>query len=133
MTTDISTEATEALNDLRSELVTALEGVAGLKVTADPQQVNPPCCLVGVPEIERIATLRGDEWMVDVTIPVTLIAPPPASSGSIGWLLSNLLPVMRRVGARDASPLFTDEYGNTTLPTYPLTVRKQLRIQEAGS
>jgi len=134
MTTDISLEADEALGSLRVDLIAKIEaGTTGLKVTADPGQINPPCCLVGVPSIEQLARLAGTRWAVEVIIPVTLFAPPPASPSSISWLLRYLLPVMRIVGATEAAPSFFDNLGNPTIPSYPLSVRKRLSILEDGS
>lgn len=133
MTTDISTEATEALNDLRDELAKALEEIPGLRVTTDPRQVNPPCCLIGLPTVERIANLGVGRWTVDVTIPVVLIAKPPGDQPAISWLLRFILPVMRKLNAVEAEPVSSLDFGSNPLPTYPLAVRRRLKIQEDGS
>lgn len=128
---DISTEATEALNDLRTEIADALRTIPGLSVIEDPSRIKTPCCLVGLPRVTRVRTMTSTV-IVDAVLPVTLMAPLPADAASAKWLLSMLIPVMRIIRADDATPAVDAETGET-LPAYPLTISKSLKIEENGS
>lgn len=65
---------------VRAALVAALEA-AGLRATADPRSINPPCCLVGLAEGARITGCAYEG-----TIPVTVISAGAGHADAAGWL-----------------------------------------------
>lgn len=104
--------------EARLELAARLEAT-GLRVVLDPRAVQPPCVVVGMPSP---LTARALDWCnVTTTIPVTLVAVPPASGAALEWLLDNVVPVMVAVGSLTAQE-GTYPFGDGELPAYVAAV-----------
>lgn len=91
----------------------------GVQVVDDPRNIVPPCVLVGMP---RRLTRQG-ACLVNATLPVTVIAPPPGNLDAATWLLDTTEQLMATLSAETAETGTTSAPSSQTrLPTYTLEV-----------
>lgn len=68
------------VGELRAGIVDTLTG-AGIRATADPRNVNPPCVVVGMAEGARVTGCAYEG-----TIPVSVVAPGAGHADAADWL-----------------------------------------------
>lgn len=91
---------------------------AGIPVTTDPQELNPPCVLV-VPTVAAWPMLAGHDRVGRLTLAVYLLAPPPGDRDAIGYMLRHASTVAAAIGVKEMS---ATTYGGAQLPGYAATI-----------
>lgn len=96
---------------------------AGVRATADPRNVNPPCLLV-TPD----TTLRRTSHLIEVALTLQLVAPGPANLDAL-WALDDLVDVLTPALDQVGRPWTTGTVTSTPHPasgdpllTYELSV-----------
>lgn len=88
--------------------------LVGLPATVDPRNVQAPCVLIGGPDFDRLSV---DGCAAALTVPVTLLAPPPDNADAQAILNAHAVQVALAVGASSATR-GTYTIGGTDLPCY---------------
>ena len=123
--------STQAPDQLVAGVITALDDLvgaiqaAGVRCTRNPEEVSPPCGLVGAPTFVG-GTLAG----ITATVPVYFIAPDAGQRG-VDAMLEMLALALPTLGTRDAAPtLWVSPLNPDGLPAYAVSVT--LTIEERG-
>ena len=112
----------------RDQVTARLRGELGevVRVADDPRAVNPPCVLVGFPSTVAVA----GPCTYAVTMPVYVVAPPPGHGANTGWLLAQVVVVLRVLrgdGAGAAVATFLDVGdGAAPAPAYQIDLATQV-------
>lgn len=106
------------LGDARAVLAGKV-AAAGLRVSVDPREVNPPCVLIGTPtSITRVGGCALEE-----VVPVFAVAPPPGNADAVDWLLDTVETLFGVLtDATDAVPTVIT-VGVLEAPAYELETR----------
>lgn len=92
---------------------------AGVTVVNDPRNVQPPAVLVDLPTIE---SLSGE--VVQLTIPVVAIAPPPGNLDSVNKLIDLMDTVLSAFETASVTTTTADpgiyQLGQLELPSYSI-------------
>jgi hypothetical protein len=104
--------------DSVADYVAVLEA-ANIVVTTDPRNVRPPCTFVDSPTIRSLSS-----EIVELVIPVVLLAPPPGNADAMAALLALVDDVMD--ASTPASTITGDpglySIGGQDMPAYTLRV-----------
>lgn len=103
------------------EVVSELNG-AGLRVVADPRNIQPPCVIVEAPSISRGPSTH----VLELEFPIAVVAPPPGNRDSALWMLSIADEIAGIYPIRDGAP-GSYTIGTTELPAYLLTITITIR------
>lgn len=109
------------LLDAWEYVVDQLEAV-GIRAVTDPRNVTPPCVLVEPPVITAVQSGH----LVQLEIPISVIAPPPGNRDAIMGMLRTVDLIIEAVTVTTGSP-GTYIAGNTELPSYNLNTTIQIR------
>lgn len=94
----------------------------GIRAVTDPRNVTPPCVLVEPPIITAVQSAN----LVQLEIPVSVIAPPPGNRDAIIGMLALVDDIIGVLNVTSGSP-GTYVAGNTELPAYNLNLNIQIR------
>jgi hypothetical protein len=111
-------------DDVREEIKATLETAGLTKVTLDPRG-QPPMILVDAPSLVETEH-AGATWTV--TVPVRIIHPPPGDATALGWMLTQLEPVMLALGAASARSGTYALDNNKDQPAFTVTVDRQVIV-----
>lgn len=102
-------------------VVDQLESV-GIRAVTDPRNVTPPCVLVEPPVITAVQSAH----LVQLEVPISVIAPPPGNRDAIMGMLRTVDLVIASVPVQNGAP-GVYVAGNTELPAYNLNTTIQIR------
>lgn len=109
--------ATGILAEAYNNVVSRLQS-AGMNVVTDPRNARPMTAFV---ELPTVAAYNSN--IIDATIMVRLLAPPPGNQDASDWLLSNADVVHENVGGITTINPSSVLIGEQQIPTIDLTVR----------
>lgn len=106
-----------AINAAWDMLATALDD-AGLSVTQDPRNVDPPCVILDAPSF----TVPNRKTII-ATIPCMVLAPPPGNYEAVKRMLDDcdIIAALPGVLSANGSPMVY-EYGDAQIPAYQISV-----------
>lgn len=109
------------LTDTYDWLIGALSD-AGLPVVTDARNAQPPCVIVDPPAVSPVQS----GYLVALSFPVTLVAPPPGNRDAVQWLLTAADDVLAAATVTGGGP-GSYTLGTVECPAYELTVTVQIQ------
>ena len=106
------------LGDARDVLAAKI-AAAGLRVSTDPRELNPPCVLVGAPNI----IVRVGSCALEEVVPVLVVAPPPGNADAVDWLLETVETLFGVITDVTQAVPITVTVGAAEAPAYELETR----------
>ena len=111
---------TDLFNETLDDLLATLGTITGLRVTADPRFINPPCVFVDAPSF--------DAWngnIVKMTFPIRVFSLGPTNLDVLRSILSICAQLMaKNVAVTDGRPVSV-VIGGQEFPAYDLTIPLQ--------
>ena len=100
--------------------VAALLAPLGIRVVTSPNDMNPPCALVGAPYNVAAAYAMGPAESLTMTVPVELIA-RGLTDRDLTWLWDTVPAVMTAVSSDSCEPTAYRMSDGRELPAYTIT------------
>lgn len=106
----------------RQLVVDTLEALSWDVVT-DPRSIRPPVVFVDIPSVVRVIS----STIVELEVPIHLLAPPPGNATSLEFLLGKVDEAIATDLLITAGVPETFSVGGQELPSYQLTTRITVR------
>jgi len=100
--------------------VAALVAATGVRTITSPNDMNPPCALIGAPYDVAAAYALGDPDSLTMTVPVELIT-RGLTDRDLTWLWDNVPAVMAAVSSASCEPTAYRMSDGRELPAYTIT------------
>ena len=111
---------TDLFNEAIDDLIATLVTIPDLRVTTDPQKINPPCVFLDAPTFESWSAK-----IVKMTFAVKVISLGPGNLDAMRNILSITAAMLaKRVAVTAGSPGFIS-IGGQDFPCYDLTISLQ--------
>ncbi len=114
---------TDLFNEAIDDLTATLSTISGLRVTSDPQKINPPCVFLDAPSWE---SWNGN--IVKMTFQARIFSLGPSNLDAMRNILAICADLMaKNVAVTDGRPVSV-VIGGQEFPAYDLTIPLQAQV-----